>query len=275
MPRAPAVLEAVLSLLINEADRQPARTSASWCSLDSTTRRTHKALCFRANNSAIKLHLLFDPDSRPRPGFKSPRRGSMTAGCARLGAHRRRYLCLCRAYNKAEFWAISVLRPSSSRGQSRLAYDVHQPKLYPNSLIVADEIITLAGRGRKYKKPLRRIEIFDEDKGREIAFITNASGRRGRDRAGRSNLLQMDQAEPRKRKTDPPPSWFAGSHRGHRQHASTPSYLFNLGDNQLIKPPDRHPPPFRLPGQYQWSLILTHFTGSWVPLARRGLRPSS
>ena len=23
---------------------------------------------------------------------------------------------------------------------------------------------------------------------------------------------------------------------------------------------------------YQWSLILTHFTGSWVPLARRGLR---
>ena len=28
-------------------------------------------------------------------------------------------------------------------------------------------------------------------------------------------------------------------------------------------------------GLYQWSLILTHFTGSWAPLARRGLRPSS
>ena len=81
-----------------------------------------------------------------------------------------------RAYNKAEFWADIEAAEAFfvTRPKSNLAYDVHQPKLYPNSLIVADEIITLAGQpGRKYKKPLRRIEIFDEDKGREIAFITN------------------------------------------------------------------------------------------------------
>ncbi len=41
-------------------------------------------------------------------------------------------------------------------------------------MIVDDETIILAGNpGKKYTKPLRRIEMFDEEKGREAAFITN------------------------------------------------------------------------------------------------------
>ena len=41
-------------------------------------------------------------------------------------------------------------------------------------MIVADETIRLARKpGETYTRPLRRVEIFDEEKGCEIAFITN------------------------------------------------------------------------------------------------------
>jgi len=81
-----------------------------------------------------------------------------------------------RAYNKAEFWADIDAADATfvTRPKVNLAYDVQHSRHHPDSLIVADETIVLAGQpGRKYTKPLRRIEIFDEDRGRELAFITN------------------------------------------------------------------------------------------------------
>ena len=67
--RPSAVFEAILSLLLNETGCQT-RTGVGALvqRLDSTTpslfAKTPEALRFRANNSAIKLHLLFDPDSQ-------------------------------------------------------------------------------------------------------------------------------------------------------------------------------------------------------------------
>ena len=249
--------------------------------LDSTTlylfAKTHKALCFRANNSAIKLHLLFDPDSQAPTWFQiTPARLHDSRLCESLALIAGATYVFDRAYNKAEFWADIEAAEAFfvTRPKSNLAYDVHQPKLYPNSLIVADEIITLAGQpGRKYKKPLRRIEIFDEDKGREIAFITNDFQRSAEEVADlykrrwqielffkwiKQNLkikrflaknpkairlqiitaliayLLLKQLHQAKAITIPLK----------RVAAIATNYLFNLGDiNQLIKPPDRHPPP--------------------------------
>lgn len=180
--RPAAVFEAVLSLLIKESGSTTGKNIGELVQiLDSTTlslfAKTHKALRFRANNSAIKLHLLFDPDSQAPTWFQiTPARLHDSRLCESLALTAGATYVFDRAYNKAEFWADIEAAEAFfvTRPKSNLAYDVQQRRLYPNSLIVADEIITLAGQpGRKYKKPLRRIEIFDEHKGREIAFITN------------------------------------------------------------------------------------------------------
>ena len=183
MKKGPAaVFEAVLSLLINERGSKSGKKVGQLVqTLDSTTlslfAKTHKALRFRANNSAIKLHLLFDPDSQAPTWFQiTPARLHDSRLCESLALTAGATYVFDRAYNKAEFWADIEAAEAFfvTRPKSNLAYDVQQRRFHPNSLIVADETITLAGQpGRKYKKPLRRIEIFDEDKGREIAFITN------------------------------------------------------------------------------------------------------
>ena len=64
-----------MSLLINESGSTTGKNIGELVQiLDSTTlslfAKTHKALCFRANNSAIKLHLLFDPDSQAPTWFQ-------------------------------------------------------------------------------------------------------------------------------------------------------------------------------------------------------------
>ena len=149
--------------------------------LDSTTlslfARTHKAMRFRSNNSAIKLHLLFDPDAQCPTWFQiTPARLHDSRLCESLALTAGATDVFDRAYNKAEFWTDIDAADASfvTRPKSNLAYDVQHSRLHPNSFIVADETIVLAGQpGRKYTKPLRRIEIFDEDRGRELAFITN------------------------------------------------------------------------------------------------------
>lgn len=149
--------------------------------LDSTTlslfAKTHKAMRFRSNNSAIKLHLLFDPDAQCPTWFQiTPARLHDSRLCESLALTAGATYVFDRAYNKAEFWADIDAADASlvTRPKSNLAYDVQHSRLHPNSFIVADETIVLAGQpGRKYTKPLRRIEIFDEDRGRELAFITN------------------------------------------------------------------------------------------------------
>jgi IS4 transposase len=180
--RPAAVFEAILSLLIIETGRQTRHGVGALVQLlDSTTlslfAKTHKAMRFRANNSAIKLHLLFDPDRQSPTWFQiTPARLHDSRICEALSLVAGATYVFDRAYNKAEFWAdieaggaFFVTRPKSN-----LAYDVRRSIVHRNSLVVADEIIILARQpGRKYTKPLRRIEIFDEDKGRALAFITN------------------------------------------------------------------------------------------------------
>ena len=180
--RPSGVFEAILSLLLNEAGAKTRNQVGGLVQvLDSTIlslfANTHRAMRFRSNNSAIKLHLLLDPDARLPTWFQiTPARLHDSRICHDLPLTAGATYVFDRAYNKAEFWAdvdaagaIFVTRPKSN-----LAYDVHQSTFHPNSVIVADETITLAGNpGKKYTKPLRRIEIFDEDKARELAFITN------------------------------------------------------------------------------------------------------
>ncbi len=168
------------SLLINETGCQTGNGIGELVQiLDSTTlslfAKTHKHMRYRFNNSAIKLHLLFDPDCQLPAWFQItparlhdsqlcdslPLSAGATGACPRAAAG-----VFDRAYNNAGFWAdieaagaLFVTRPKSN-----LAYDVLHRTLHPNSMIVADETIILAGQpGRKYTKPLRRIEIFDED----------------------------------------------------------------------------------------------------------------
>ena len=180
--RSAAVFEAILSLLIQDEGAKSGKGIGRLVRiLDSTTislfAKTHKALRFRGNNSAIKLHLLLDPESQAPTWFEiTPARLHDSRLCERFALTAGATYVFDRAYNKAEFWAqieaagaFFVTRPKTN-----LAYDVQQARLHPDSFIVADETITLARQpGRKYQKPLRRIEIFDEDKGCTFAFITN------------------------------------------------------------------------------------------------------
>ncbi len=180
--RPAGVFEAILSQLLNEIGSKTCKdVDALVQILDSTTlslfAKTHRAMRFRSNNSAIKLHLLLDPDSRLPIWFEiTPARLHDSRMCDQLPLAAGATYVFDRAYNKAEFWAdieaadaLFVTRPKSN-----LAYDVHKQTVTPNSLVVSDETITLAGGpGNKYTKPLRRVEIFDEETGREMAFITN------------------------------------------------------------------------------------------------------
>ena len=292
--RPAGVFEAILSLLIHESGSKTGQKIGSLVQiLDSTTlslfAKTHKALRFRANNSAIKLHLLFDPDGQAPTWFQiTPARLHDSRLCESLPLTAGATYVFDRAYNKADFWAdidaaeaVFVTRPKSN-----LAYDVQRTSLHPNSLIVADETITLAGQpGRKYQKPLRRIEIFDEDKGRELAFITNDFERPAIEIADlykrrwqielffkwiKQNLKikRFLAINPKAIRLQIVTALIAylllkDLHRVNRitmplkrLAALTTNYLFNLTDiNQLIKPPNRNPPP-----QTKNQLVL-HFPG--------------
>lgn len=180
--RPAGVFEAILSALLEEmASGRGDQIGAFIRILDSTTislfAKTHKAMRYRSNNSAIKLHLMLDPDSQFPTWFQiTPARLHDSRLCGDLPLAADQTYVFDRAYNKAEFWAdidaagaLFVTRPKTT-----LAYDVQRRVAHYNSLVVADETIILARQpGRKYTKPLRRIEIFDPDKGRELAFISN------------------------------------------------------------------------------------------------------
>ena len=82
--RPVAVFEAILSLLIDESGSKTSQKIGTLVHiLDSTTlslfAKTHKALRFRVNNSAIKLHLLFDPDT-PKATSRSHNKLSLQPG---------------------------------------------------------------------------------------------------------------------------------------------------------------------------------------------------
>ena len=180
--RPSAVFEAILeTLLADMVGREDRRAGELVQILDSTTiglfAKTHKALRYRCNNSAIKLHLMFDPGPGLPTWFQiTPARFHDSRICEDLPLMPGQTYVFDRAYNKANFWAeieelgsYFVTRPKST-----LAYDVIASAHHPDSMIVADETIRLARKpGETYTRPLRRVEIFDEEKGREIAFITN------------------------------------------------------------------------------------------------------
>ncbi len=180
--RPSAVFEAILSLLLDEMAAQTGGQIKELVRiLDSTTiglfAKTHAALRYRSNNSAIKLHLMFDPEGSCPTWFQiTPARLHDSRLCGDVPLEVGHTYVFDRAYNNAGFWTQIDAAGSTfvTRPKTTLAYDVQRSRLHPDTLIVADETIVLAGQpGRKYPKPLRRIEIFDEEKGRELAFITN------------------------------------------------------------------------------------------------------
>ncbi len=185
--RPSAVFEAILSMLLGEMGTRTNDESRKFVRLlDSTTiglfAKTHKMLRYRCNNSAIKLHLMFDPDCQCPTWFQiSPARFHDSKVCGDLPLTPGATYVFDRAYNNATFWAAIEAVGSTfvTRPKSNLAYDVTASLHHPDTMIVADETITLGGNpGAKYTRPLRRIEIFDEEKGRELAFITNDFDRR-------------------------------------------------------------------------------------------------
>ena len=276
--RPSGVFEAILSLLLSEAGAKTRNQVGGLVQiLDSTIlslfAKTHRAMRFRSNNSAVKLHLLLDPDARLPTWFQiTPARLHDSRICDDLPLTAGATYVFDRAYNKAEFWvdidaagAIFVTRPKSN-----LAYDVHQAAFHPNSVIVADETIRLAGNpGEKYTKSLRRVEIFDEDKGRELAFITNDFERSAQQIADlykqrwqielffkwiKQNLKikRFLAKNPKAIRLQIVTALIAYVllHKLHRQHritmplkriaALTANYLFDRCDmQQLIKPPDK------------------------------------
>lgn len=183
--RPAAVFEDILALLLKGLSRQAAQNAKAAHDLvrilDSTTiglfAKTHRALRYRSNNSAIKLHLMLDPASEAPVWFAlTPARFHDSKVCGDLPLHAGETYVFDRAYNNADFWntidragAVFVTRPKTT-----LAFDVIAGRLHPDSLIVADETIRLARNpGEKYQKPLRRVEVMDDENGRTIAFITN------------------------------------------------------------------------------------------------------
>jgi len=180
--RSCGVFEGILSMLLGEmASKTGARIGEIVQILDASTltlfAKTHRALRFRANNSAIKLHLMYDPDAECPTWFQiTPARLHDSRLCDELPIAAGQTYVFDRAYNNADFWADIEAKGAMfvTRSKSNLAYDVQRQTIHPNTVVVADETITLLGNpGKKYQKPLRRVEIFDEEKGREIAFITN------------------------------------------------------------------------------------------------------
>lgn len=180
--RPAAVFEDILSLLLQEvAGKQGAEMGGLIRILDSTTiglfAKTHRALRYRVNNSAIKLHLMHDPDAQAPTWFQiTPARFHDSRICGDLKIEAGHCYVFDRAYNDSAFWARIneagahfVTRPKSSLG-----YDVVEERRYPDSLIVADETIRLVRTpGRKYPDLMRRVEVMDEVGGRPVAFITN------------------------------------------------------------------------------------------------------
>ncbi len=283
--RPPGVFEAILSLLLDEmASPAGGQIGALIGILDSTTiglfAKTHSAMRYRSNNSAIKLHLLFDPDSQCPAWFQvTPARLHDSRLCEELPLTAGQTYVFDRAYNKADFWADIDAAGASfvTRPKSNLAYDVQRRIPHYNSLVVADEVITLAGQpGRKYTKPLRRIEIFDEGKGHELAFITNDFERPPEEIAAlykrrwqielffkwlKQNLKikRFLAKNPKAIRLQIITALIAyvllkKLHQANRITiplkriaALTANYLFNLCEiNHLLKPPNKHPPKYAL-----------------------------
>lgn len=188
--RPAAVFEAILAQLLACLQRKHAKAAGELVRiLDSTTiglfAKTHRALRYRVNNSAIKLHLMHDPDAEAPVWFAlTPARFHDSKVCGDLRLTAGATYVFDRAYNNADFWrqideagALFLTRPKSN-----LAYDVVANRLHPNSFIVADETIRLARKpGQKYRKKLRRIEVMDEAGGHPIAFVSNDFERRAED----------------------------------------------------------------------------------------------
>lgn len=280
--RPGGVFEAILNLLLGEMAAQTGgRIGKLVRLLDATTlslfAKTHKAMRFRSNNSAIKLHLMLDPDSQCPTWFQiTPARQHDSRICGDLPLTAGQTYVFDRAYNNAGFWAeieaagaFFVTRPKSS-----LAYDVQRSIPHYDSLVVADETILLARQpGKKYTKPLRRIEIFDEKKGRELAFITNDFERSAEDIAALYKRRWQIELYFKWLKQNLKIKRFLAKnskairlqivtaliayvllqklHKANRVAvplkriaALTTNYLFNLGDiNRLLKPPDKPDPP--------------------------------
>lgn len=133
--RPPAVLEAILSVPINEMGSKTGKRIGELVQiLVSTTlslfAKTRKAMGYRFNKSAIKLHLLLDPDSQFPTWFQiTPARLHDSRVCDNLPLTTGATYVFDRAYNNTKgsrFWPSPIGEVVPVPGVDR--NDVQSPK---------------------------------------------------------------------------------------------------------------------------------------------------
>jgi len=180
--RPVAIFEDLLKLLIAKLIDMPSGEAKEALRLiDSTvislSAKMHKWAPFRANNAALKLHLVLDPDAECPTFFEiaSARLHDSTLAKSMPIDPGNTYV-FDRAYNDSAFWKRLDDADCSfvTRAKSNLLLDVIERRHDPADCIVFDDIVDLAGRGKKnYQKPLRRITFWCEKTERELVFLTN------------------------------------------------------------------------------------------------------
>lgn len=180
--RPAAIFEDLLKLLIAKLIGAPGNDAKEVLRLiDSTviplSAKMHKWAPFRANNTALKLHLVLDPDAQCPTFFEiaSARRHDSTLAKDMPIDPGNTYV-FDRAYNNSAFWKRLDDADCRfvTRAKSNLLLDVIERRSDPAEEIMFDDIVELAGRGKKtYQKRLRRITVRCEKTERELVFLTN------------------------------------------------------------------------------------------------------
>ena len=177
-----AIFEELLRLLLARLDARPAREAENALRiLDSTvislSAKSHRWAAFRVNNAAIKLHLVFDPDAQCPTFFEiAPARLHDQTLAWQVPIEPKASYVFDRAYIDAGFWAKLDEAGCRfvTRAKSNLLLEELQSRIDPTDCIFQDDIVRLEGRGKdKYPKPLRRIVYFDEERAKELTFLTN------------------------------------------------------------------------------------------------------
>jgi putative transposase len=133
---------------------------------------------FRKNKSGIKLHTLLKADGA-LPAFIRITEAKMHDGNAakEMPVPKGSYLVFDKAYHDFEQYKQYKNRNIRfvTRMKTNAAFRVLKSKEIDHANILSDEIIEFTGylTHKKYPHPLRKIVFWDEEKNREIIFLTN------------------------------------------------------------------------------------------------------
>lgn len=134
-------------------------------------------------SSLIELHLVLDPDAQCPTFFEiSPARLHDSTLARNMPTAPGNTYVFDRAYIDSTFWKRLDDADCRfiTRAKSNLLLDVIKRRIDPTDCIIFDDIVELAGSGKKkYQKPLRRITYWCEQSERELVFLTNDFDRKG------------------------------------------------------------------------------------------------